>query len=163
MSNSFDDTLLHVAERTLEQFTFMFAIPDDDAEEFVPAAAASVKFEGPFSGRLVLQISAEMLSALALNLLGLGESEVPTEVEQRDSLQELANVICGNLLPAFAGTRAVFDVHSPQVMEDCNAISDSGSPAAEALLALDEGQIRMLFFVSDKAALMSYAEDAASV
>lgn len=59
---------------------------------------AVVRFAGAVHGRLVLETTAAVAAAVTENILG-GDSRFPAALE-RDALGELANVICGNVLPA---------------------------------------------------------------
>jgi hypothetical protein len=147
-------TLLHerleaalyaAAMLTFEQLGFMFAISEQEVRAWdgdAPArdtadapdvpeppdatdsveAVAGVPFWGPVSGRLEVVAAGGLLPALAANMLG--EDAPPSRETQRDALGEVANVICGNALPAIAGAAAVFRLGPPQVID--------GAPRADA-------------------------------
>jgi len=65
-----------------------------------------VDFTGRFTGGMELALSASVLAELAANMLGAEEGTTLSADEQRDALRELANVVCGNLLPAIRRRRA---------------------------------------------------------
>jgi len=127
----------------------MFPIADDEAEPPPPTpdAAVYVEFEGPFSGRLVIKAYGGLLSVLAANMLG--ESDAPSQEQQHDALGEVANVICGNLLPSIAGSAEVFDLGTPLPADETDP--GAGLPsAAEVRIALDQGAIEMIFYAADE-------------
>ena len=77
-------------------------------EKGTDGIAVQVGFHGPFTGAVRLEMSAAVLPMLAANMLAMdGE---PGRVLQMDALGELANIVCGNVLPALAGPRAVFNL-----------------------------------------------------
>jgi chemotaxis protein CheY-P-specific phosphatase CheC len=151
MNTRCEATLARVAEKILAELAFMFSMPDDEAVRHVSSAlvASSVDFVGPFSGTLALAMSANMLPAMASNMLGLDDGDgSPTPDQQRDALKELANVVCGNLLPAMAGTEAMFKIEAPQIVE-AKAIegTDQARPVARTRLTLDEGRAELALFI----------------
>jgi hypothetical protein len=147
-----DDTLYDVGAETLGALALMSLVPEDEAPATgpLPLRAAAVAFSGPFSGELVVRASAEMLPHLAANMLGLEEPSAASTDHQEDALKELANVICGNLLPAMAGTEPVFRVGVPRVL----AVDESaaGPPSATARLFLDVGRVELALAVNEPAA-----------
>ena len=99
---------------------------------------ASVSFHGPFNGKLVAIASGELLPAIAANMLG--DDQPPTERQQLDALGEIANVICGNVLPAIAGENPVFVLSPPEVTRLTSPVEpERDEPVAATRIALDEG------------------------
>ncbi|HEY7878650.1 MAG TPA: chemotaxis protein CheX [Gemmatimonadaceae bacterium] len=83
-------------------------LPSDPAA--LPAAVC-VTFTGPRSGRLTLRVCDNIFRALAENMLGL---EGPDAAPWRwDALGEMANVICGNVLPRLLGPDSQFTLSPP--------------------------------------------------
>ena len=118
--------------------------PDDDCSE--AQAEASVSFRGPFNGRLAVLACDELLSAIVANMLG--EDETATERQQLDALGEIANVVCGNVLPAIAGTEPVFRIGAPEATRATSvAEPDADAPAAAAHVVLDEGWADLRLYV----------------
>src|SRR5438552_4102362 len=99
-------TLFHAAAATFEDLAFQLPMPDGGSRQPDRQVVAIVDFRGPFAGRLELGLSESMLPTVAANMLG--QIDPPPIAEQHDALGELANVICGNLLPEIAGTGPVF-------------------------------------------------------
>ena len=154
MTHSLHDLLLRVAEETFERLAFMFAVPEEEApESALGSTAAAVAFEGAFQGRLAVSITDEMLPALAMNMLGLEEEVSPTLTQQHDALKELANVVCGNLLPEIAGPKLEFRVAAPELNEnDFPGEPASGQKqATEVRLILDSGQVKLVLFLDNDA------------
>jgi CheY-specific phosphatase CheX len=151
-----DEILAKVAAQTLENLAFILVVTEDQAAPAAgPAvrAAASVRFEGPLSGQLVVTVDQAVLPPLASNMLGLDASAEATVVEQSDALKELANVICGNLLPEIAGHEAVFTVRPPILIDAESAASASDPPTSTARLTLDAGTAHLALYVFGQAAV----------
>ena len=117
------------------------------------AATVSVAFRGPFAGNLLIRIYGKVVPALASNMLG--DDSAPSEEMQQDALKEIANVICGNLLPAIAGSSHVFDLDAPVVYHDPAAAAAAirGNLAARANLGLDYGRAEIELFCSEGAGI----------
>jgi CheY-specific phosphatase CheX len=147
MNQPLDQILSAAAEQTFETLTFMCTLPPEDSPpaSVAPAAMVAVDFDGPFAGQLVVGVSASMLPAIAANMLGLEPDAAPTNEQRRDALKELANVICGNLLPRIAGAKAVFNVRAPSfVVEDP---ARRGAQVGAAVLMLDTGVVHLALYV----------------
>ncbi len=76
---------------------------------------ATITYRGPACGTLRLQCTREFASQLAANLLGVDPTEKLAAAKAEDSLKELLNVTCGQLVTTLHGTRPVFDLSIPQV------------------------------------------------
>jgi hypothetical protein len=87
----------------------------------------------------VLTVDEAMMPALAANMLGVDEPP-PPPADQRDALGELANVLCGNLLPEIAGTEHVFLLAAPAPGDE------RGTPTAAVTVPLDLGTARASLF-----------------
>lgn len=144
MTAAADGRLAEVTIDTLEKLAFMFASPVEAALEVEESLLTTVRveFTGAFAGGMEMSLSGPVLSELAANMLGAVEGEALTPGEQLDNaLKELANVICGNLLPAIGGDKAEFNIHAPQsVPEGRPAWEDC---AAGCCLALENGICRV--------------------
>jgi CheY-specific phosphatase CheX len=105
MSESLEAVLVGATQAALERTAFLFAdlgappaAEDGVAEVTLPPFAATVAFSGAHEGAFSIEFPARLLPVLATNVLG--EEDAPGEEMQRDALGELANIICGNVLPA---------------------------------------------------------------
>jgi CheY-specific phosphatase CheX len=144
----YDAPLVAATTRTLEEMCFFFAAPllTDEQRDARPEAAMSVRFEGPMSGRLVVRLCGGMLGRLAGNMLGDADGS-PTM--QRDALGEVANVVCGNLLPLIAGPGATFALGKAQPATMLDAAV--APPAAVVQLGFDETGRADVFLYLDAA------------
>lgn len=150
MCRNYDEALIGAAEETFESLAFMIPMPAEDMVdgEDVTRARARVSFTGPMTGELLLGVSTEMLPQLAANMLGLdGPSASPEQ--QSDALGEVLNVICGNLLPVIAGSRAVFNVGAPIFLGlvDAPPAPAGARQAASAELTLDAGWAELTLYL----------------
>lgn len=150
MEEDLSTTLCRIAQESLEGLAFLFSFAAEEREPLAleEAMAAKLTFAGALQGVLFMVISAEVLSELAGNMLGT-EGEEITEIQQHDALKELLNVICGNLLPAVAGTQAVCDIGMAVVLspEEGGALLAERTPSAVARIDLDNGQADLYLFL----------------
>jgi hypothetical protein len=120
---------------------------DESQLEATPAAAALVRFNGPISGTLVVVLFGEgLLPSLTANMLG--ETETPSEEQQKDALREVTNVICGNMLPYLAGVDAVFNLDTPEVLANPGNAPEIGTPDAQVRIGLDSGRADLQLYLT---------------
>lgn len=143
MSQALSRKLVEVTADTLERLAFMFALPAEAAPAMDGEGLETVRvdFNGPFCGGLELSLPAAALAELAVNMLGTEDGEFLPAEQQHDALKELANVVCGNLLPAIAGDGAEFHLRPPGIV----AAESVAAGAAEAVgyLMLEGGACRV--------------------
>jgi CheY-specific phosphatase CheX len=140
-----DDWKRALSEALLEVFeSLCFMLPRPARESLPPEPAGvsrvvlAVDFSGAGEGRLHLTLPDVMVASIASAMLG--EDEPPPLQEQYDAVCELANIVCGNVLPRIAGGRAVFDLSSPRVIATLDADSSAGFDAS-ARVHMDEGLV----------------------
>jgi hypothetical protein len=142
---SYDALLVAAATRTFEEMCFFFAVPllTDEQRDARPEAAMSVRFEGPMTGRLVVRLCGGMLGRLAANMMGDAADDAAM---QRDALGEVANVVCGNLLPLIAGPGAAFVLEGAQPIVLLDTTTDGAEAAVQ--IGFDEtGRADVLLFL----------------
>jgi len=149
--NRLHAALSRVATDVFEELAMMLLVSEDEPRE-TPSPSlvvAGISFEGPFSGRLVASVPESMLPALASNMLGLEDGTDAPPDKQQDALKELVNVVCGNLLPAVAGSKAIFNVNAPEFLADgVRGTPDEKSvPATAARVRLQEGSVELKLFI----------------
>lgn len=136
-----EELLADVAREILEAMAFVFANPDEvepSADESV--IRASICFEGPFDGELVLTSTASAVPALAANMMGEDDPSACSSKQVLDAFGELANVICGNLLSRMAGPDPVFNLKSPRIADEPAAdVPPEGTVTGK--VHLDEGVV----------------------
>ncbi len=153
MDNELDEVLTQVAEQVFESLVFMFPLDEEEqapgGREPCAEVTVRVSFSGPFSGCLLVAVPTEMLPALSTNMLGMDYEGPARPDHEDDALKELANVVCGNLLPVIAGPQAVFQVYAPDFVAGGLAAETAGgrTPAATTHLILNEGEANLALFI----------------
>ncbi len=150
--------LLTAATSTFESLALLFAdVSPSAAQAAAPLThAVSVSFVGPATGSLVVAVSDDVAVALAANMLGLDPDAVHADPAlRRDALGELANVVCGNVLPLVAGRGAVFHLAAPALCA-VPAFDASSTPLHAETLGVDGGRAVLAFHVDDPAALRGH-------
>jgi CheY-specific phosphatase CheX len=133
----------------------------NEAQQTVrPDAAVEISFKGIFSGRLVLVVSGPILAVVAGNMLGEDESAMPRE-SQLDALGELANVICGNVLPEIAGDRETFCLTPPVLLAKIpGPLRAEGGTVGAVQVGLDEGRADVRIYLEGELPAEARAEAA---
>jgi hypothetical protein len=143
MSKMLETELYKAATLTFEEMGFLLPTSEIGEQQLNAQVEAmvSVEFKGPFSGKLLVRVCGGLLPILAANMLG--EENVPPISLQYDALGEIANVICGNILPCIAGSKELFYVSTPKMVESIDL-----PPAAEIQVGLGLGRADLLLFIS---------------
>ena len=151
--NELQTSLFNAGLKVFEDLGFMLPTSELDPEQAAAAfhSAVSVHFRGPVRGTLLVAISGNILPTLASNMLG--EEESPSDWQQKDALKELANVICGNLLPQIAGPRAVFDLGEPQIRTSEDVPNGDLPLTARQSIGLENGRAELLLYLSEGSCL----------
>ena len=147
MKERIEAALAAAAKQAFEDLCFMFETPElaEQQAALAPAAAAEVKFRGAFSGKLVLLVSPDLYPAIATNMLG---EKDPTPRQMEDALCEMANVICGNVVPELALGNPGYLIETPRVTgTDLETHGLLGMAMASCRLNLDRGRADALMFV----------------
>jgi CheY-specific phosphatase CheX len=133
MTSTTRSPLLTATTRTFESLALLLPSTEPTGAEATarPAHAVRVVFTGPLRGCLALRVTDDVAHAFAENMLGVAEADA-TMV--RDALGEVANVVCGNLLPDLAGREAVFHLSAPEPIDVTDA-TWCARPAVSALAA----------------------------
>jgi CheY-specific phosphatase CheX len=149
MNDKIARALYRAAALTFEELGFMFPSSElDPLQKYASVdAIGCVDFEGPCDGRLVVRMCGGVLPVLASNMMG--ELNPPGPQLENDALGEIANIICGNLLPSLAGVKEVFQLKTPRVMslnEPLPPLPDH-SPTAQVQVGLEEGRADLILFL----------------
>lgn len=145
MKTELEEYLLRVGEETFESMAYIMPA-DPLGGEAVGSGTriwVSVFFAGPFNGCLYLGASATLLPTLAANMMGLVDDEAPPLQLQQDALKELANVVCGNLLPALAGPDAIFEVQAPHLLGEILIEDRQFRPAGRVRMFTEAGEAEL--------------------
>ncbi|MDH7600550.1 MAG: chemotaxis protein CheX [Armatimonadota bacterium] len=144
--------LHQIATTVFEEVGFLFPTAEpqpSESREDPLQAAISVSFSGAADGRLVLAAFGSLLPTLASNMLG--EDEPPSHKQQEDALGEIANIICGNVLPKVLGKSNVFRLQAPQLIGADGLSARPGEEClAKAEVYLEEGFARLALFAGAK-------------
>lgn len=129
----------------IEQIAFMFAEitePADLPAMDQPFAEASMSFDGPLRGRLIMAVPRQACRQLAANILGMESDDEYVASRADDSLKELLNVTCGHILTSLAGDRPVFDLSIPQVLDlDAGAVQAMQATCGTAGFLVEESPV----------------------
>lgn len=134
MAFDLDAAALTATANAFEQMGFLFVEPaSGEDDEAGPSATARVSFDGPLRGCVCLTVPESILPELAANMLG--QDDAPEPRLQRDALGEMANVICGNVVPVLGGPGAVFRLGRPD--HDAASADPDGECLTRLALLLD--------------------------
>jgi CheY-specific phosphatase CheX len=144
MNNEWKAALSRAVRDVFENLCFMLPMATATGASVPPDPGSfsrvvlAVDFTGAGRGSLHLTLPDSMIASVASSMLG---EDGPLELsEQYDAVCELANIVCGNVLPLIAGERAVFDLASPRVIATMHA--DLGDIFhAWARVLMDEGLV----------------------
>ena len=159
MSKHLERTLYKAAALTFEELGFILPTPELDEQQAsaLPDVTVNVGFDGPFAGQLAINICGSLLPLLASNMLG--EDGIPALEQQHDGLREIANVICGNMLPGIAGSKLVFHIRPARILE--KKLADQllrTIPVAEVSIGLNEGRAELRLFLDCETLVQSGEE-----
>ena len=149
MNSSAEKILYRKAALIFEELGFLMPRSDNTELSQADRVSAAVSFSGPFSGCLIVSVAPEMLSQLTANMLG--DEAQSNELMERDSLGEIANVICGNGLPAIYGFDPVFHLEAPAMLDDVPALinSDKYKIEAEVRISFDSGNAALVLLIDN--------------
>ena len=148
MSDSLESQLYRATILTFEELGFM--LPSCELQEKQKSAACdttvAVGFHGSRRGKLILAVGRGILPRMVANMLGEDEKIFSLGL-QHDALGELANVICGNVLPGVADEKATFHLDPPRLVEWKRPAGPAEGAAAEVHLGLEEGRADVYLFL----------------
>lgn len=145
MNNKVTEALTQAAGLTFEELGFLFPTCEtapSDTTNF--SHSVIVNFHGDGHGTMVLNVSPELLPVIAENILG--DEETSKEI-QLDALGEVANVICGNVLPMIFGKSSVIRMDAPEHSE----FNSTEECAGEIHLGFDEGCAEVFLYLEGTA------------
>jgi hypothetical protein len=110
--------LIDVVGEVLGDLAFLVS---DDSPPAQPTGLTwlegEIHYEGPQRGRLRCWCSRTFAVQLAANLLGLDARDAQVAASADDAVREFMNVVCGQLVTAWHGREAVFNLSIPEVRE----------------------------------------------
>ena len=150
MSTTMVQCLSRATTATFEELALLFPEIELSTEQAAAPldTAASVDFRGPMAGRLVLRASRNVMPLIAANMMGADQSRF--QPLQNDALGEIANVICGHVLPMIAGADAIFNLAAPIVHAgESMPLRRDDDPVAHVAVGVEDGRAEALLFVFD--------------
>ena len=149
MKTQIKKVLIESTIRTFEDLCFMYQEPElKDAQENLPLeAAAEVKYRNDdFTGRLLIESRGGLFSAIATNMLS---NDNPSDQQKKDALGEIANIICGNIVPSLGGGRREYKIEPPRSLNKEDLLKEEWQeePVAEITLNFNNGRADIKLFV----------------
>jgi CheY-specific phosphatase CheX len=151
MKTRIENALKEATIRTFEDVCFMYLVPElkDSQNGLVLEAAAEVRYRGDYTGKLIIETRGDLFTAIATNMLS---NEIPNEQQKKDALGEIANIICGNVVPSLGrqGGRG-YKIESPKFLPKDELLKEElSNPLAEIVLNFNQGRADIKFFVDSQ-------------
>jgi CheY-specific phosphatase CheX len=152
MNTRIENALKEATIRTFEDVCFMYLVPElkDTQKDLALEAAAEVKYKGDYTGKLIIETRGGLFTAIATNMLS---NEIPNSQQKKDALGEIANIICGNVVPSLGrqGGRG-YKIESPKFLHKDELFKEEGQakPLTEIVLNFNQGRADIKFFVDSQ-------------
>ena len=153
MKKQIENVLTVSTIKTFEDICFIYQVPElkDDQKNLTLEAAAEVKYKGKFTGKLVIETRGGLFSAIAANMLS---NDVPSIQQKKDALGEIANIICGNVVPSLGRSDPEYKIESPRFLNKDDLLKEEkqGKPLAGITLNFNQGRVDVKLFVDNYSA-----------
>jgi len=150
MKKQIENILRESTIKTFEDICFIYQVPElkDDQKKLTLEAAAEVKFRGNYTGKLMIETRGGLFSAIAANMLS---NEVPSIQQKKDALGEVANIICGNVVPSLGRSEPEYKIESPTCLNTDDVLKEYKKlkPLAEVSLNFNQGRADIKLFVNN--------------
>jgi len=149
MKTQIEKVLLESTVRTFEDLCFMYQEPElKDTQENLPLeAAAEVKYRSDdFTGKLLIETRGGLSSAIATNILS---NDDPSVQQKKDALGEIANIICGNIVPSLGEGGREYKIEPPRSLNKNDLLKKEWQeePVVEITLNFNDGRADIKLFV----------------
>lgn len=149
MKTQIEKFLIESTVKTLEDLCFMYQEPElKDAQENLPLeAAAEVKYRSDdFTGKLLIETRGGLFSAIAANILSIDN---PSTKQKKDALGEIANIICGNVVPSLDEGGKEYRIAPPKSLNKDDLLKEEWreEPVAAITLNFNDGRADIKLFV----------------
>jgi CheY-specific phosphatase CheX len=148
MKTRIEKALEEATVSTFEYICFMYPAPElkDIQKNLKLEAAAEVKYKGNYTGKLLIETRGDLLSAIAGNILS---NDFPNPQQKNDALGELANIICGNIVPYLGRGGQGYKIESPHSLnkKELSEKKKQGKPLAKVTLNFNQGRADIKFYV----------------
>lgn len=107
-------------------------------------------FQGPSRGFFWMGVSEDLFKAITVNMLGLKDPAGVSQAQCLDALGEITNILCGHVLGAWAGARAVFHLGTPVPENSLQMPGDSSQPGewVTVPISLDAGNAQLWIWIA---------------
>jgi len=150
MKTKIERVLEEATIKTFEDICFMYLEPElrEKQKDLKPDAAAEVGFHGGYTGTLVIESRGDLFSAVAVNILS---DDRPSVQQKKDALGEIANIICGNIVPSLGRRKAGgYKIESPRHLSRDELLKEEKrKPLAAVMLNFNQGRADIKLFVDD--------------
>jgi len=147
MKTRVEKALKTAGMKAFEETCYLYPVPElKEVQEMLPMeAAVEVKYRGDFTGRILIEARGGLSQAIAVNMLS---SQDPSEEQKMDALGEIANIICGNVIPALGGISQGYRIEAPRCIP-LNEVQNNllGEPLVSMVLNLNQGRADLKFYV----------------
>lgn len=142
--NPLNDKLRQITLEAFESLCRLFPLMEEEERKGLPlAGAVSVDFSGPIAGTFSIWFFGRLPQVMAESMLG----GMPSSYQTEDAMKEMANVICGNILPYIAGPELVLKLDAPR-LEPSSGESDLPKTATtEIRIPFPGGSARLAVFL----------------
>jgi CheY-specific phosphatase CheX len=149
MKKQIEKILIESTVKTLEDLCFIYQEPElkDAQKNLALEAAAEVKYRNDdFTGKLLIETRGGLCSAIATNMLS---NDVPSAQQKKDALGEIANIICGNVVPSLGRGGREYKIESPRPLNKDDLLKEEkqGNPLVEIALNFNQGRADIKLFV----------------
>jgi len=148
MKKQIENVLKESTIITFEDICFIYQVPElkDAQKNMELEAAAEVKYRGDLTGKLLIETRGGLSMAIAANMLS---NDVPSAQQKKDALGEIANIICGNVVPSLGRGKLEYKIESPRPLNKDELLKEEkqGNPLAEITFNFNEGRADIKFFV----------------
>ena len=147
MTKQLQSQLTQATISTFENLGFVLPEPTvrEEQAEAPLAWSARVEFRGPQTGWVDVSLTDDVLTEIATNMLGAIEVD---DSIKRDALGEIANVICGNVVPALGRPQDIFDLDTPTPRD----VAELPEAVERLAFGVSGGRVELGIFVDGGAA-----------
>jgi hypothetical protein len=143
---------LEIASNTLidmlESTVFIFAEHGQKLNELEfkgwEPIASELKYYGKSSGTVFLFANRSFLAAIAETLLGLDKGSAEAYDMGKGVLKEILNIVVGNFISKYYGTKDVYELGLPTLIEDSNDIQKLFELPDSIWLKTEDGNLLLI-------------------
>ncbi len=134
------ETITELVSNILETMAFVFAESLDEQESPSTMRHSKISYAGPDENSdLYLSASPGFLAELASSMLGAEPDEIDVEVVGRQALDELANIVCGEVVLSLGGEDEVFSMGLPETIDRPRGTEET-ERLVRSIVESDEGE-----------------------